>query len=142
MNYIAGIEDGAWQMNNPQKGWIGSVSSTGTITFSSIANGDTITVNGTVFTCETSGATGNQFNVGTSDTVAAANAAAAINASATGSVTANVVATSAGAVITITSIVPGTIGNNIAIAISAHGSVSGGGKLASGTDGIAYNMPV
>ena len=140
LNYIAGIENGSYQMNNPEKGWIGSVSATGTITLSAMIATDTITVNGTVFTCMASGASGNQFNVGLSDTATATNAAAAINASATASVTNNVVATSSGAVITITSVDPGTVGNNIPIAISAHGSVSGGGKLASGTDGTAYNM--
>lgn len=102
-----------------------AVQASGTITFSSIANNDTITVNGTVFTAKTSGATGNQFNIGASDTTAAANAAAAINASATGNVSKVVTATSAAAIITITSIVPGNVGNMGTLAISAHGSVSG-----------------
>ena len=105
----------------------------GVITFSSIANNDTITINGTVFTAKTSGATGNQFNLGVSDTTAAANAAAAINASATALVSNNVVATSAGALLTLTAKEQGTMGNLMTLAISAHGSVST--AVAGGTDG-------
>lgn len=121
------------------RGFKGTVSSngvaaSGTVTLSSMVAADTVTINGTVFTCEASGATGNQFNVGASDTLTAANLAAAINASATAVVVDNVVATSAAAVVTVTCKEQGTIGNLCTLAISAHGSVSAA-NLASGTDG-------
>lgn len=103
----------------------GVAKASGTITLSSMVATDTITINGTTFTCVASGATGNQFNVGGTDTITAANAAAAINASATANVSKAVVATSALAVITITALVPGYMGNLGTLAISAHGSVSG-----------------
>lgn len=109
------------------------VYASGTITFSAIADADTFTVNATIFTAKTSGATGPlQFNIGADDTAAAANAVTAINAQATTSTM--VVAASALGVITVTSYLPGAIGNAVVIAISAHGSVSAG-RLASGTNG-------
>lgn len=106
---------------------------TGTITFSSIAAADTITVNGVVYTVMASGATGEfQFNVGANDTAAAANAVVALNASASNN--AMIVASSALGVVTITAYLPGALGNAVTIAISAHGSVSAA-RLASGTNG-------
>ena len=115
------------------------VAAFGVITFSSIANNDTITINGTVFTAKTSNATGNQFNLGSSDTQAAANAAAAINASATAIVSNVVIATSAGALLTIGAAKEqGTVGNLMTLAISAHGSVST--AVAGGTDGTVVNI--
>lgn len=45
---------------------IGVVEAMGTITLDNATPGDTITINGVVFTATASGATGNQFNVGTS----------------------------------------------------------------------------
>lgn len=129
-NYFSGGTTGSKSLKIQVQN--GAVAASGTITFSSIANNDTITVNGTVFTAKTSGATGNQFNIGASDTTAAANAVVAINASATAVVSNVVLATSAAAVITITSLVPGPIGNLGTLAISAHGSVSGA-NLTGGT---------
>lgn len=120
---------------NQAKIYIGvdSVVATGTVTLSSHVATNTVTVNGVVFTAVASGATGNQYNVGT-DTVTAANLAAAINASVTAKIQGYVTATSSGAVVTISAIRPGVLGNLTTIAISANGSVSGA-TLAGGTDG-------
>src|SRR5581483_7470396 len=103
------------------------VQASGTVTFSSLAANDTVTVNGVVFTAKTSGATGNnQFNLGANDTAAAVNFAAIINASNAPNKILNVVTASpAGAVTTITMTEAGQIGNLGTLAISAHGSVSG-----------------
>ena len=109
-----------------------AVAATGTITFSSFAAANTFTVGSQTFTCESSGASGNnQFNVGGTDTISAVAAVAKINAHP--SLVNTVVASNAGAVITITSLVPGLIGNYIPLAISAHGSVSAA-TLTSGAD--------
>lgn len=109
------------------------VYATGTITLSSFANNDTLTVHTVAFTVKTSGATGPlQFNLGADDTAAAANAVLAINAHATTSTM--VVATSALGVITLNAYLPGAVGNGIATAISAHGT-AGAANLASGTNG-------
>lgn len=91
-----------------------SASTTGTFT-GSPSNNETITVNGVVFTAKTSGATGNQFNIGSSVTANAANLATAINASTTAGIINTVGATSALGVVTFFSIVPGSVGLNIPI---------------------------
>lgn len=114
-----------------------AVKASGTITFSSFANNDTFTVGSETFTCKTSGATGNnQFNIGGTDTLSAVAAIAKINAHP--NLLQTVVAANVAAVITVTCIVPGKIGNYIGIAISAHGSVSGS-VLASGADAGTYS---
>jgi hypothetical protein len=118
----------------------GGTPATNAVTFSSIANGDTVTLNGVVLTAETSGATGNnQFNIGGSDAQAAINLAALINsptapAKILGVVYATVANPGTGKVVTINSTEPGAIGNLYTLAISAHGSVTGA-TFASGADG-------
>jgi hypothetical protein len=111
---------------------VNSVQATGTITLSSHVATDTVTVNGIVFTCVASGATGNQYNVGGSDTLTGDNLAAAINANAT--LSGMLTAANAAGVVTLTAIVPGALGNAVTLAISAHGSVSAA-RLAGGTNG-------
>jgi phage tail sheath gpL-like len=110
------------------------VQATGTVTISSMVATDTVTINGVVFTCVASGATGNQFNVGGSDTVTATNLAAAVNASTSAKIVNAVRASSATNVVTITAMPAAAIGNLFTLAISAHGSVSGA-NLTGGTDG-------
>lgn len=114
-----------------------AVAASGTVTLASFVATNTLTVGSETFTCEASGATGNnQFNVGGTDTLSAAAAVLVINAHPNLSQTLS--ASSSGAVITITSKVPGKIGNYIPLAISAHGSVSAS-TLASGTDATTYS---
>lgn len=114
-----------------------AVSASGTVTFASFTAADTFTVGSETFTCETSGASGNnQFNKGGTDTLSAVAAIAKINAHP--NLVQYISATSSSAIITITCIVPGRIGNNIPLAISAHGSVSAA-KLASGADATTYS---
>lgn len=111
---------------------VNAVRATGTITLSSHVATDTVTVNGITFTCVASGATGNQYNVGGSDTLTAVALAAALNANST--LDGMIVATSASAVVTITALDPGELGNAVTLAISAHGSVSAA-RMAGGTNG-------
>jgi len=112
-----------------------AVAATGTITFSSIANNDTVTVNGRVYTAKTSGASGaQQFNIGGSDAAAALNLQAKINADTSTLIVGCVSASSSSSGVTlITCLVPGNLGNAVTIAISAHGSVSGSGLLTGGS---------
>lgn len=111
---------------------INAVKATGTITFSSLANNDTITISGVTLTAKTSGAGAGEFNLGADDTAAAANAVIAINSNTT--LDGMVVATSALGVITLTAISPGELGNAVTLAISAHGSVSAA-RMSGGTNG-------
>jgi phage tail sheath gpL-like len=110
------------------------VQATGTITLSSFVEDDTVTVNGTLLTGKNSPSGSAQFAIGASDTLTAVALAACINANTT--LNKQVVATSSGAVVTITALVPGAFGNLGTLAISAHGSVSGGGLLASGAQDV------
>jgi hypothetical protein len=115
----------------------GGTPATNTVTFAGIANNDTVTINGVVFTAKTAGTqSGNaQFSIGTSDTQAAVNFAAILNAAnAPAKILGVVSATSAAAVVTITWTEPGAVGNLGTAAISLHGSV-GGANFSGGTDG-------
>ena len=119
----------------------GGVQAYDAVTFSSIANADTVTVNGVVFTAKTAGTQSGvqQFSIGTSDTAAATNLAARINntdgvGAPPAKVFGVVTALAAAGVVTITAVEPGAIGNLYTLAISAHGSVTGA-NFANGTDG-------
>lgn len=97
----------------------------GTITLTAHVATNTVTINGVVFTAVASGATGNQYNVGT-DAVTGDNLAAAINASVTAKIPGYVSAVSSGTgVVTVSSVLPGLNGNLTTLAISANGTVSG-----------------
>lgn len=108
------------------------VQASGTITFSSFADSDTITINGTVLTGKTSPSGASQFAVGASNSACATNAAACINANTT--LNKQVVASASGAVVTITAIAAGPMGNLGTLAISAHGSVSGANLTGGSSD--------
>lgn len=89
------------------------------LTFASLANNDAITINGQTVTAKTSGASGaNQFNLGSSDTDAATNLAALINANP--STYPGLSATSALGVVTLTSALPITFAS-----VGSHQTVVG-----------------
>lgn len=111
---------------------INGVRATGTVTLSSHVATNTVTVNGIVFTCVASGATGNQYNVGGNDTATAVALAAAINANTT--LDGMVLAAAASGVVTLTALDPGELGNAVTLAISANGTVSGA-RMSGGTNG-------
>jgi phage tail sheath gpL-like len=97
----------------------------GTLTLASVVATNTCAINGVTFTAVASGATGNQFNVGVSDTATATNLAAAINASASSLVSQQVTATSSGAVVTVYSKIYGVGGNTVTLTGSANITASG-----------------
>ncbi len=70
-----------------------------------------------------------QYDIGTTDTAAAANLAAAINANS--SMVTVATATSAAAVVTVSSFYPGPVGNNITLTATT-GNTAGASKLANG----------
>lgn len=92
-----------------------AVAATGTLTLVSTVATNTCVINGVTFTAIASGATGNQFNVGGSDTITAANLAATINASVTALIPGYVTATSALGVVTVSSAFLGTAGNQVTL---------------------------
>jgi hypothetical protein len=99
------------------------VAAAGTVTFSSFTTGDTVTVGATTLT-GSAGAPANEseFNVSGNDAADAVAFAACVNAHSVLSKYLSAAKT-ATATVTLTSLVPGVIGNGLALAISAHGSV-------------------
>lgn len=93
-----------------------AASRTITITFGSVSDGDTVTFGSTVFTARTAPTLATEFAIGANGTATATNLAALINAS---TATRGIIsATSATTVVTVTSVLPGRIGNFYHIAVS------------------------
>jgi phage tail sheath gpL-like len=123
---------------------VGGTQATNTVTFSSFADGDTLTINGVVLTGKTTVATANQFQLGATDAGTAANlvyylANGKPSVSSTlgapgAKVWGVVTGVAASNVVTLTAQETGAIGNLYTLAISAHGSV-GGANFSSGADG-------
>lgn len=110
------------------------------VTFSSLANNDTVTVNGRLYTAKTSGASGaNQFNLGTTDTTAATNFAAAVNADTNTAVKGVITAVASTNTITLFCLIPGNIGLQMTAAISAHGTVATA-NFTGGSEGTAATI--
>lgn len=82
-----------------------------TITFAGAPTASqTCTINGVTFTAVASGATGNQFNIGGSVAVTAANFVTAFNASTSPKILNSIRATSNAGVVTLTASIPGFAG--------------------------------
>lgn len=122
----------------------GGVAATGTITVTSgqnAANNDTVTVNGVVVTFKTSGATGNQVNIG-ADAAATAAALQAFLAASTDAAIAKAEYTVASNVVTITYKVAGTVGNAFTLAKVGTNLTVSGANLASGSNAGATDFLV
>lgn len=133
--FFADLRNGVWNsnINVIQGGVYASV----TATFASVVATNTLVIGGVTITCVNSGATSVQFNKGTTDTITAANAASTINALTT--LNKVVGATSSGAVLTIFSLYPGTIGNLITTTATG-GTITVAATLSGGTDGSIGNI--
>lgn len=114
-NLVAGIQGGAMDASVNVKLGAAYAQITGTFT-GNPSNGETISIGGQTVTAVTSGATANQFNIGSGATANAAACVAAINASATLSLW--VVASNLAGVMTIRALIPGSMGNAITLADS------------------------
>ena len=115
------------------------VAASGTITLASLANGNTVTIGKTVFTASSTPTSNTATAVdfesdGADDTADAAALAAAINANALGAALI-VSATSVLGVVTVTALVPGVLGNQIALAKSGVPITVSGTYLANGAGG-------
>lgn len=116
----------------------GAVQATATLTVSSTGSSaaETMTIGNVTFTAKASGATGNEFNVSTTPATQATNMANAFNASS--DLSGIVTASASGAVVTLTAVVPGTIGNGLDITESLTNVALS--AFASGADGTSYSI--
>lgn len=89
------------------------VQASGGLTFISVVATNTFSINGVTFTAVASAPTNNQFVVGGTDIITAANAAAAINASTSALIAGYVTATSSTDVVEIFSVFYGLSGNTM-----------------------------
>lgn len=98
---------------------------------------DTVTINGITFTAIASGATGNQFNVGSTTTITATNLAATLNANAT--ISALYMATTSANTVILTEKI--SAGNTPTVATKTGTIVIGTGTVTvSAPDGVYYKL--
>lgn len=131
--FAKGTRRGNWRVRQ------GTIQATATITSTGIATAaDTVTVANIVLTAVASGAVpaNGEWNISAVVATQAASIALAINSIAT--LTGKVTATSALGVVTITSVVPGLVGNGLQISESASNVTNT--AFASGTNGTSYNL--
>lgn len=113
----------------------GAVRASGTLTFTgNPLNTETFTINGVTFTAKTSGATGDQWNIGANATANAAAVVTMVNASTTAKIKGVIKAASAAGVVTFTCLVPGVIGNLCTLTESLTNATVSGANFASGTE--------
>jgi hypothetical protein len=130
----------------------GAIAATGTITFSGLPtaaikatgtialsglplNNDTVTVNGTVVTWKTSGATGNQVNIAGTGALTATALYTFLAASADANIAACTYADNGTGTITVSAKVWGTAGNSITLSESSTNLTVSGANLTGGTAG-------
>lgn len=101
-----------------------------TLTLASVLNTQTCTINGVVYTAHTNTQANDQFDISGSDTADAAALCLAINNSTTAG-SAELIATSAAAVVTVKARKGGIAGNLITVAVS-NATITIGGSAASG----------
>jgi hypothetical protein len=141
-NMINGVLDGAI---NAQAGFLkpaNAVFATGTMTGVTVVATNAVSICGTVFTCVSNSTVPSavQFQVGASDTATMANLAAAVNAHS--SVQLLVIATSASNVVTLQSVVPGVVGNQLPFSQTSGATItcSGSGYLTSGAGSLVGSI--
>jgi phage tail sheath gpL-like len=123
-NQLKRLQEGAVTTAVTVKARNTAVAATGTVTCSSTAGTLTTTINGVAINATAGG----------DDPASATAIAAAINASTNALVKNVVTASAASAVVTITSVMPGVLGNCITLASSGTGVTASGARLTGGTE--------
>lgn len=120
------------------------VRASGTITCAAAADGDTVTIAGVVFTGETGSPGTDEFDISlASDALVAADLARCINASTDALLAGIVSASASDAVVTVTVVQAGRLGNHITLA-SSNGTrlAVSAARLTGGTGGVASRTAV
>lgn len=137
INYLGGVSGGNYMADMAFK--VGAVKATGTLTVA--AGGSTAlqtcSVCNVTLTAVAANPAANEFVVSATAATQATNMAAAINASA--SLSGKVTASAALGVVTITSVVPGLLGNGLQLSAGDLANVTLG-AMANGTDGTSYSL--
>ena len=121
---------------------VGGSAATGTITIATNpSDGDTVTVNGIVVTFKTSGAIGNQVNIGASAGATATALTAFLNTSGQAGLAVATYTANASAV-TVTYDVKGTAGNNFTLASGQASVTVSGAKLTGGVASTSKKVDV
>lgn len=119
----------------------GIAKASATATLVSAVATNAVTINGVAFTAVASGASGNGWNIGGTDTISATNLAAAINGSTSAGVAGVVTATSALGVVTVTAVQSGLTGNSVTFTKTGSPiTVTGSGFLAGGTSATSSEL--
>jgi hypothetical protein len=138
VDFLAGVAGGQ-RMGSLLTWKVGAVQASGTLTVAAggSANNQACTICNVTLTGKTSSTANNEFTVSATAATQATNMAAAINASTdlAGKVTASALL----GVVTITSIVPGLLGNGLQLSAGNLANVTLG-AFANGTDGTAYSQ--
>lgn len=137
-NYIGALSGGLQSASLSFK--VGAVQAAGTFTFSSTGptNGQTCTICGLTFTAVTAASGVREFTRSNTPSVNATNLAAAINLASNG-LTGICTAVAANAVVTVTAVVPGLIGNGLVMAnVNLSNTVVV--SFTNGSDGTAYDL--
>lgn len=138
VDYFSGLSGG--NVSGASLAWkVGCVKATGTLTVAAggSANNETCTICNVTLTAKTSSTANNEFSVSATAATQAANMAAAINASTT--LAGKVTASASLGVVTITSVVPGLVGNGLQLSAGTLANVTAG-AFANGSDGTAYSV--
>lgn len=138
VDYVAGLTGG--NVSGAKLDFkVGAVQAAGTLTVAAggSANNETCTICNVTFTAKTTGATGNQFNISATAGTQAANMVTAINASA--DLAGKVTATNLLGVVTITSVVPGSLGNGLQLSAGTLANVTLA-AFTGGSDGTSYSV--
>lgn len=138
VDYLAGLSGG----NVPGASLafkVGAVQASGTLTVATggSANDNSCTICNVTLTGKTSSTANNEFTVSATAATQATNMATAINAST--SLAGKVTASALLGVVTITSVVPGLLGNGLQLSAGTLANVTLG-AFANGTDGTSYTL--
>lgn len=136
-NYIGAVEGGLQMANLAIN--VGAVKAAGTLTVAAggSTNNQACTICNVTLTAKTSSTANNEFSISATAATQAANMAAAINAST--SLSGKVTATAALGVVTISSAVPGLLGNGLQLSAGNLANVTLS-AFASGLDGTSYSI--